>query len=159
MLKLIEFYIPNDKILPEIMNKLTPEEKYLMIKIGCDCLNEGREAIAKLTQQELTQKIKEETKREIEKLETEIIIERETSKRCEEKINFIYEKDKQQEKDRYESLLSEKEYELNKFKGLYDKVNQENINKIKNLEIELTIERETIKFSLSRNSVIFFFYK
>jgi len=155
MLKLIEIYVPNDKILPEIMNKLTPEEKYLMIKIGCDCLNEGREAIAKLTQQELTQKIKEETKREMEKLEMEIIIERETSKRCEEKINCIYEKDKHQVRERYESLLSEKEYELNKFKGLYDKVNEENINKIKNLEIELIIERETLKLKEQEKTNIY----
>ena len=32
MLKKIELYVPNDKLLPEIINHLTPEENYLMIK-------------------------------------------------------------------------------------------------------------------------------
>jgi hypothetical protein len=43
------------------MNTLSPEEKYLMIQIGCEYLKEGRETISKLSKQKLAQKIKEET--------------------------------------------------------------------------------------------------
>jgi hypothetical protein len=65
MLGLVEFYIPQEKILPEIMNTLTPEEKYLMIKIGCEYLKECREAITKLSLQDLTPKIKEDTNKKV----------------------------------------------------------------------------------------------
>jgi hypothetical protein len=134
MLKKIELYVPNDKLLPEIINHLTPEENYLMIRIGCDCLKEARESVAKLSQQELTQKIKEETKIEMEKLEIEIMMERELSKRVEERINCAY-----------EVMINEKDRELDKFKNLYEKINQENTKKIVLLEMEREIERETLK--------------
>jgi len=145
MLRLVEFYIPQEKILPEIMNTLTPEEKYLMLKIGCECLKEGREAISKLSQQELTQKIKEETKKEVVKLETELLIERETTKRFEEKISYIYEKEKFDERERQKYLLNEKLFEIEVLKNKYEKKTYENENSIKNLEMELNLEKERTK--------------
>jgi len=145
MLKSFEITIPNNKNVPEVIKTFTPEENYLMIKIGSECLVEGREAISKLTQQEVTQKIKEETKKEVLKLEQEIFLERETSKRCEEKIKNLYEKEREREKDRYESLLIEKECEINRFKSVCEKTNQEKINKIKELETTLTLEREILR--------------
>jgi len=145
MLKLLEINIPNDKSLPEIIKTFTPEENYLMIKIGSECLVEGREAISKLTQQEITQKIKEETKKDLMKLEQEILLERETSKRCEDKVKNIYEREREREKERYDSLLSEKESEINKFRCICEKIYQENLIKIKELESTLTLEREIKK--------------
>jgi hypothetical protein len=95
MLKIIELPIPSDKVISEIMKQFTPEENYLMLKIGSECLNECKESIAKLSQQELSQKIREETQNELMKLEQQIVLEREISKRCEEKLASVYEKEKQ----------------------------------------------------------------
>lgn len=127
MLRLVEVYIPQEKQIPEILNTFTPDEKYLMIKIGCECLKEGRDAISKLSQQELTQKIKEEMKKEVIKLEMEILIERETAKRFEEKINSFYEKEKIDEKERTRIEIEQK------------------TNTIQELEIELNLEKERTK--------------
>jgi hypothetical protein len=127
MLRLVEVYIPKEKQIPEIMNTFTPEEKYLMIKIGCECLKEGRDAISKLSQYELTQQIKEEMKKDVVKLEMEILIERETAKRFEEKINSFYEKEKIDEKERTKIEIEQK------------------TNTIQQLEIELNLEKERTK--------------
>jgi hypothetical protein len=127
MLRLVEVYIPKEKQIPEIMNTFTPEEKYLMIKIGCECLKEGRDAISKLSQYELTQQIKEEMKKDVVKLEMEILIERETAKRFEEKINSFYEKEKIDEKERTKIEIEQKK------------------NTIQQLEIELNLEKERTK--------------
>ena len=89
--KVIQITIPSENILPDIINSFSPEENYQMLKIGCETLNEGRKSIAGLTQQEIYQKIKEEGKKYVEKLELDIIIERETSKKMEEKISKLYE--------------------------------------------------------------------
>jgi hypothetical protein len=67
-LKLINITIPEDTILANI-DSFSPEENYLMLKIGSSCLLEGRKVIAGLTQKEIYQKIRNESKEEIQKLE------------------------------------------------------------------------------------------
>jgi len=62
-----------------------------MIKIGCECLLEGRKAIAGLTQQEIYNKIKDESKEEVKKMELDILVERELSKKMEDNISKMYE--------------------------------------------------------------------
>ena len=55
-LKTINLTIPENKtLLPEITS-FTPEENYLMLKIGSSCLLEGRKVVAGLTQKEIYQK-------------------------------------------------------------------------------------------------------
>ena len=89
--KVVQITIPNDKSLPDIISTFSPEENYKMIKIGCECLLEGRKAIAGLTQQEIYNKIKDESKEEVKKIELDILVERELSKKMEEKIKYMYE--------------------------------------------------------------------
>ena len=67
-LRIINITIPVDELLPDIISTFTPEENILMLKIGSNCLKEGRNAVAGLTQKEIYNKIKDETKSEIQKL-------------------------------------------------------------------------------------------
>lgn len=89
-LKTINLTIPEDYILPDI-NSFTPEENYQMLKIGSRCLLEARKVVAGLTQKEIYQKIRDESKDEIQKLELNILLEKEMSKQMEERISKIYE--------------------------------------------------------------------
>ena len=90
-LKVINLTIPENKaLLPEI-NSFTPEENYLMLKIGSSCLLEARKVVAGLTQKEIYQKIRDESKDEIQKLELDILMEKELMKKMEEKIAKMYE--------------------------------------------------------------------
>ena len=88
-LKIINITIPEESILN--IEDFSPEENLLMLKIGCQCLLEGRKAVAGLTQKEIYQKIKNESKEEIQKLEMNILVEKEMSKKLEERITKTYE--------------------------------------------------------------------
>jgi hypothetical protein len=89
--KIINLTIPTNVVIPSEILDFTPEENYLMLKIGCECLLEGRKMVAGLTQKEIYQKIKDESKGEIQKLELDIHVEKELSKKMEEKIRNMYE--------------------------------------------------------------------
>ena len=91
MLKVINLTIPNNENIPEIISTFTPDENYLMLKIGSECLREGRNASIGLSQKEIYQKIKDETKEEVERLELDIFVQKEITKKMEEKISKMYE--------------------------------------------------------------------
>ena len=91
MPKTISLTIPDNEIVPEILTSFSQEENYLMLKIGSDCLKEGRNAVAGLTQKEIYAKIKEESSGDVHRLEMEIILQKELSKQMEEKMSKMYE--------------------------------------------------------------------
>ena len=72
--KVIQITIPEKEELPEYMNTFSPEENFLMIKIGSQCLKEARVAIAGLSQKEIYEKIQAETKVQREKLELDLLV-------------------------------------------------------------------------------------
>ena len=88
--KVIQITIPSESSLSDIINTFSPEENYLMLKMGSNCLMEGRKVVAGLTQKEIYQKIKNESKDEIQKLELNILLEKEMTKKMEERITKIY---------------------------------------------------------------------
>lgn len=91
-LRTINITIPADEVLPDIMSTFTPEENLLMLKIGSSCLKEGRNAAAGLTQKEIYNKIKDETKGEIQKLELDLLVEKELKGRISEETSKMYQK-------------------------------------------------------------------
>jgi len=154
-LRTINITIPAEEVLPDIMSTFTPEENLLMLKIGSSCLKEGRNAVAGLTQKEIYNKIKYETKSEIQKLELDLLVEKElkgkisdeTSKMYKKQIEHMekqidafksqikmYESDNKEfvrsevEKERknYELMLGEKDKQLNKIMDNYDKFVKQN---------------------------------
>ena len=50
MSKIVKLVVPNNEIVPEIIATFSPEENYLMLKIGSECLREGRNAAIGLSQ-------------------------------------------------------------------------------------------------------------
>ena len=84
-IKIINLTIPSNENIPDEISTFSPEENLKMIKIGCECLLEGRKAIAGLTQQEIYNKIKDESKEAVKKMELDILVERELSKKMEER--------------------------------------------------------------------------
>ena len=55
-LKVVQITIPSDRNLPDIINSFSPEENYLMIKIGSETLREGRKVVTNLTSDEILKK-------------------------------------------------------------------------------------------------------
>ena len=154
-LRTINITIPTDDMLPDIISTFTPEENLLMLKIGSSCLKEGRNAVAGLTQKEIYNKIKDETKGEIQKLELDLLVEKELRSTISDEMTKIYHKQIEQmeqqlvmlrkqiqiyerdnkefvrsevEKERKncEFMLGEKDKQLNKIMDNYDKFLKQN---------------------------------
>lgn len=119
-LKTLQITIPCGIMLPDI-STFSPEENFLMIKIGGECLLEGRKVVAGLTQKEIYEKIKHESKEEIGKLELDMLVERETSKKMEERISKMYESQLDQMKKQMD--------QMNQQLKAYDYENADIINK------------------------------
>jgi len=110
-LKIIKLTIPEESILH--IGDFSPEENYQMLKIGSQCLLEGRKAVAGLTQKEIHQKIKNESKDEIQRLEMNILVEKELRAKMEERISAMYDTQVSQMKKQIELLSTQiKIYEL-----------------------------------------------
>jgi hypothetical protein len=129
-LQIINLTIPEESILPDI-NSFSPEENYQMLKIGSRCLLEARKVVAGLTQKEIYQKIRNESKDEIQKLELNILLEKELSKKMEERISKIYQSQVEKLEKQIEMMSTQlKTYEcenkdliqreVDKVRGKYD---------------------------------------
>jgi len=117
-LRIINITIPVDDAVPDIISTFTPEENLLMLKIGSNCLKEGRQAVAGLTQKEIYNKIKDESKSEIEKLELDLLVEKELKSRISEEMTRMYQKQLEQinkQIDTFKSQIKIYESENNEF--------------------------------------------
>jgi len=90
-LKVVQITIPIDRNVPDIISTFSPDENYLMLKIGSDTLREGRKVVTNLTSDEVYKKIENDFKKEIESLDNEIELEKQTSQKMQEKIAQMYE--------------------------------------------------------------------
>jgi len=149
-LKIINLTIPEECIIPNI-ESFSPEETFLMLKIGSSCLLEGRKVVAGLTQKEIYQKIRDETKIDIQKLELSVLLEKEMMKKMEERITTMYEgkvsklekqiemltcqlknyemgnndivrQEVEKAKEKYETLLQDKEKQVAKMNENFEKI-------------------------------------
>jgi hypothetical protein len=122
-LKIINITIPEESVLN--IEDFSPQENYLMLKIGSQCLLEGRKVVSNLTQKEIYQKIKNESKEEIQKLEMNILVEKELSKKMEERITAMYDTQVSQMKKQIELLSTQlKTYELENKEIINKEVNK-----------------------------------
>lgn len=130
-LKIINITVPCDVIIPEILTTFSPEENYMMLKIGSESLSEGRKLVMNSTSDEIFKKVRNDCNKEIEKLNSEIINERKTSLLMNEKITKMYETQVEQLNKKFENALSQIEIykqgnsvslnqELTKLKEKYD---------------------------------------
>lgn len=153
--KTIQIQIPENKNISDVVSCFSPEENYLMIKIGSECIIEGRKAVTSLTQNEIYQKLKNETQKEVEKLEMDLLVKDKINSEMEIKIKNMYEtqieKYKQQlinvskqledadnnniikienaikkETEKYEIMYKEKEKQVDKLTTIYEKLVKQN---------------------------------
>jgi hypothetical protein len=89
--KMINIVVPFDWQFPEIINTFAPEENVLILSMGSNIIREARNVVAGLSQKEIYNKIREESKSEIEKLELDLLVEKQLSNRTLEQTNKVYE--------------------------------------------------------------------
>ncbi len=123
--KILNITIPSDKQLPDIINSFSPDENYLMLKIGCETIKEGRKSILSLTNEEIFKKVRGDFEKEIEKLNMNIIIEKNTASAMNEKLTKMYETQIEQLNKKFENALSQIEtYKQGNSNSLYEEINK-----------------------------------
>lgn len=158
MTKTVTIQIPCDKELKE--TNFSPEENYLMLKVGTEYLLEARKAVVELTQVEIYNKLKEESKEEIRKLEQKLeidcLVQKEVYKQLEVKIRSIYDdfianmkEDNEMTVQKYKNEVQKYENEVNtlkkSLKEYTEKMRQIDEDPESILNVKLNIEREKWK--------------
>jgi hypothetical protein len=113
MYKSVTIQIPCDENLPEKLLEFTPEKVLLAINIGYKCVLDAEQSILELTEEMIYNKVKEETSGELKRLELDLLVERETAKKVDEKLTNKYEIQMERYKKQIETLTCQlKSYEV-----------------------------------------------
>jgi hypothetical protein len=105
--KMINITVPLSWTAPEIMNTLNAEENAFILNTGCEMIKEARSLVVGLSQNEIYNKIREESKSEIQKLELDLLVQKELTSSLDQSIRIIYEKQLEQMKKQIEELKSQ----------------------------------------------------
>jgi len=89
--KMINIAVPISWIAPDIMNTLNAEENAFILNTGSEIIKEARSLVAGLSQKEIYNKIREESKYEIQKLELDLLVEKQLATRSIEQSHKMYE--------------------------------------------------------------------
>jgi hypothetical protein len=105
--KMINIVVPINWKAPEIMNTLNAEENALILNTGSEMIKEARNLVAGLSQKEIYNKIREESKSEIQKLEFDLLVQKELQDKMDSSIRSIYEKQLEQMNKQIDELKSQ----------------------------------------------------
>jgi hypothetical protein len=89
--KMINITVPINWIAPEIMNTLNAEENAFILNTGSEMIKEARNLVVGLSQKEIYNKIREDSKLEIQKLEMDLLVEKQLNNKILEQTNKVYE--------------------------------------------------------------------
>ena len=89
--KIINITVPINWTAPEIMYTLSAEENAFIFNTGSEMINEARSLVAGLSQKEIYNTIREESKTEIQKLELDLLVEKQLANKSVEQSSKIYE--------------------------------------------------------------------
>ena len=153
--KIINIVVPISWTAPEILCTLNSEENAFILNTGSEMIKEARSLVAGLSQKEIYNKIREESKSEIQKLEFDLLVEKqlgnksieqsskiyesqinglqkqisELNKQLTEQINnnkFIIQQEVEKEKDKYKVLLEDKNKQVLRITENYEKFLKQN---------------------------------
>jgi hypothetical protein len=109
MYKSVTINMPYDKNLPEGFSTISAEKVLLAINIGYKCILDAEQSMLELTEEMIYNKIKQETAGEIKKLETTLLVEKEISKKMDERTA-----------NKYEEQLNKMDIQLDRYKKQLD---------------------------------------
>lgn len=128
--KTIDIVVPIDWNSPDIMNTFNAEENALILTIGSEIIKDARNSLACLSQKEIYDKIHEETKEEMKKLEFDLLVQKSVNNELEIILTKKYE-------GHIEQLNKQIEMMKNQIKN-YEVENKDNIEDIVRSEVDKT---------------------
>jgi len=128
---MINIAVPLDWKVPEIINTLAPEENAFILSTGAELVRDARNVVAGLSQKEIYNKIQEETKEDLQKLQMDLLVQKELNSKMGIDIRQFYEKQMEELKNQVNTLRKQLDkydthnrelvdIEVNKVKAKYD---------------------------------------
>ena len=111
--KIVKIEVPLSWEEPEELNKLSPEENAFILDVGCETIKDARALVAGLSQKEIYDKIREESKGEIQKLEMDLLVQNELRIKMEEVLTLRYDNQLIQLKKQNEELSNKLKEAMN----------------------------------------------
>jgi hypothetical protein len=145
--------VPEGEKIPEIISGFSPEENLLMLKIGSSCIFEGRKSVAELSQDEIYNKIKSETIEEVKKMEMELMVERETTKKMELKISNIYEQMYNGQVEQLKKQIETMRQQITSYESGNDEKLQREVAKVRE-KYDLLLEEKDKQNQLNREATM-----
>jgi hypothetical protein len=109
MFKTVTITIPNNANLPEKFFELSPEKVLLTINVGYKCVLDAEQSMLGLTEEMIYNKVKDETKDELKRLEMDLLIEKEMAKKMDERTS-----------NKYEEQLHKMDFQIDRYKKQLD---------------------------------------
>jgi len=134
--KLINIAVPLDWETPQIMNTFNADENMFILNTGSEMIKEARSLVAGLSQKEIYNKIREESKSEIQKLESDLLVQKELQSKMDINLRFFYEK----QIDQMNKHINELQNKLNEYTF--------NSKEIIKKEIDKEIDKEKEKYQM-----------
>jgi len=153
--KIIKIEVPLNWEEPPELNIFKPEENAFILDVGCETIKDARALVVGLSQEEIYNKIREESKGEIQKLEMDLLVQKEIRSKMEVSLKESYDKqlneiikkndelktqiikyesqnkdvirkEVEKEIEKYKLLLEEKEKQVNKINETHELVLKQN---------------------------------
>jgi hypothetical protein len=127
--KIIKIEVPLSWEVHEELNRLSPEENAFILDVGCETIKDARALVAGLSQKEIYNKIREETKCEIQKLEMDLLVEKKLKVELDNSIRNIYENQLSHLKTQNNELKEQLKSQITNNKSIFQN-ELDNLNKI-----------------------------
>jgi hypothetical protein len=138
--KQINIIVPLDWEYPKNMIYFTPEENALILTMGSELIKESRNLAMTLSQKEIYDKVREETKEEIDKLESDLLVEKKMQLQMDTNNRLFYEKQIEQLRNQMEMMRNM----LSKYEsGNKEILDKEINNAVSNIETKYNAIIET----------------
>jgi hypothetical protein len=131
--KQINITVPFNWCIPEILNTLNAEENACILTIGSEMIKEARNLVAGLTQKDIYQKIKNESKIEIQQLEVDLLVQKKLNSEIDSSMRNFYEKQIEQMKKQIIDLNRQLTDHVNNSKYIIQEEVDKEKDKFKNL--------------------------
>lgn len=124
--KMINIAVPLSWTAPEIMNTLNAEENAFILNTGSEMIKEARSLVVGLSQTEIYNKIREESKSEIQKLELDLLVQKEIKAKMGEEISNHYEKQLNEIRNKNDELQKQlNQYMFNSKEVIKEEIDKE----------------------------------
>jgi len=105
--KVINIVVPLDWDVPQIMNTFNEHENAFILNMGSELIKDARFMVAGFSQKEIYDKIREETKTEIQRLEMDLLVQKRLNSEIDTSVRNVYNKQLEQMNRQIDTLRTQ----------------------------------------------------